>query len=300
MMTRACTEFEDRLRQTQLLPAMLAVRQGMRANVNNFLGMLEQYSPETCTFFTPAGAVGISPWEMQHVSGLPAGEFPYEEHVPPSAKLELLKMQDPELYSTYWEVLCHFFIFRESKGRGRGGVVFLTWAEYLFPGISADQVGEFVVLSEHKARHLALESKVTLKEPVAGSSSGAPPRNFCYFGRRPMTSRARLAGFLSIWLGKCVAPTREAATVGVLLPVARLACGVRIALVPAIIANFQHGLREVSASYIANSSTPPRARFAYTYLVAWYVLHCTNLMTPTLSLDLAAPFIRSMAECSWT
>src|SRR5436189_2554231 len=140
---------------------------------------------------------------MQHVSGLPAGEFSYEEHVPPSAELELLKMQDPELYSTYWEVLCHFFICRELKGRCRGGVVFSTWAEYLFPGIGAGQAGELTVLSERKARQLALESKVTLKEPVAGSSSGAPPRNFCYFGKRPMTNRARLAGFLSIWLEKC-------------------------------------------------------------------------------------------------
>src|SRR4051812_18143260 len=135
---------------------------------------------------------------------------------------------------------------------------------------------------------------------MAGSSSRAPPRNFCYFGRRPMTSRTRFAGFLSIWLAKCVIPTREAATVGVLLPTARLACGVRIVLVPAIIANIQHGLREVSTSYLTNSSKPPRARLAYTYLVSWYVLHCSALMTPIPSLDLVAPFIRSVAECSWT
>src|SRR4051812_16108060 len=237
---------------------------------------------------------------MQHVSGLLAGEFPYEEHVPPSAELELLKTQDPELYSMYWEVLCHFFIYRESKGRGRGGVVFSTWAEYLFPGIGAHQVEELTVLSELEGRQLALETKVTLKESVAGSSARAPPRNFCYFGKRPMTSQARLAGFLSIWLGKCVVPTREAATVGVLLPAARLACGVRIALVPAIIANIQHRLREVSTAFLANSSTPPRARLAYTYLVAWYVLHCPALMTPTPSLDLTIPFIGSVAKCFWT
>src|SRR5436190_2037505 len=228
MMTRGCTEFRDQLQQIQLLPALLAVCQGVRANVNNSLCMLEQYSSETCTFFMLVGEIGISPWEMQHVSGLPAGKFPYEEHVPPSAELELLKTQDPELYSTYWEVLCHFFICRESKGR------------------------------------------------------------------------ARLAGFLSIWLGKCVVPTREAATVGVLLPADRLACGVRIALVPAIIAHIQHGLREVSTAFLANSSTPPRARLAYTYLVAWYVLHCTALMTPTPSLDLTTPFIGSVAKCFWT
>src|SRR5436190_11769866 len=122
MMTRGCTEFEDRLQQIQLLPAMLAMHQGVRANVNNFLGMLEQYIPETCTFCTPVGEIGISPWEMQHVSGLPTGEFPNEEHVPPSAELELLKAQDPELYSIYWEVPCHFFICGELKGRGRGDV----------------------------------------------------------------------------------------------------------------------------------------------------------------------------------
>src|SRR4051812_16433456 len=151
---------------------------------------------------------------MQHVSGLPAGEFPYEEHVPPSAELELLKVQDPELYSTYWEVLCHFFIRGESKGRGRGGVAFSTWAEYLFPGVSEDQIQELIVLSESEARRLASQSRATLEESVAGSSSSIPPRNFCYFGRQPITSQARLSGFLSIWLAKWVVPTREAVTVG--------------------------------------------------------------------------------------
>src|SRR3954462_9177198 len=114
-----------------------------------------------------------------------------------------------------------------------------------------------------------------------------------------MTSRVRLSGFLSVWLAKCVVPTREAVTVGVLLPATRLACGVRIALVPAVIANIQHGLREVAASYLKDSSKPPRARFAYTYLMSWYVLHCPALMTPMPSLDLTTPFIGSVTKCSW-
>src|SRR3954469_9643157 len=87
---------------------------------------------------------------------------------------------DPELYSTYWEVRCYFFICGESKGRGRGGVAFSTWAEYLFPGVGEDQIQELTVLFEPKARQLASQSKVTLKESVAGSSSRAPSRNFCY------------------------------------------------------------------------------------------------------------------------
>src|SRR3954465_14824889 len=68
MMTYACTEFEDKLRRIQIFTALSAVHQGVHANMNNFLGMLEQYSPKTCTFFMPVGEIGISPWEMQRVS----------------------------------------------------------------------------------------------------------------------------------------------------------------------------------------------------------------------------------------
>src|SRR5204862_1484168 len=135
----------------------------------------------TCTFLTPVGEIVISRWEMQQVSGLSAGEFPYEEHVPPSAEVELLKVQDPELYSTYWEVLCHFFICGELKGRSRGSIAYSTWAEYLFSGVGEDKIQEPSILSDSEARQLASQSRVTLKESVADSSSRAPPKNFCYF-----------------------------------------------------------------------------------------------------------------------
>src|SRR5438045_7171400 len=98
------------------------------------------------------------------MSGLPADEFPYEEHVPPSKELELLKVQDPELYSTYWEVLCHFFICGELKGRSRSGVAYSTWAKHLFPGVGGDRVQEAPILSDSKARRLASQSRVTLEE----------------------------------------------------------------------------------------------------------------------------------------
>src|SRR4051812_47291308 len=126
---------------------------------------------------------------MQRVFGLPAGEFPYEKHVPPSVELELLKVQDPEQYSTYWEVLCHFFICERLKGHSRGGGAHSTWAEYLFSGVSGDKVKAPSVLSEPQARRLASQSRVTLEESAAGPSSSAHPQNFCYFGRRSMTSQ---------------------------------------------------------------------------------------------------------------
>src|SRR3954467_2842462 len=79
-----------------------------------------------------------------------------------------------------------------------------------------------------------------------------------------------------------------------------MACEARIALVPAIIANIQHGLREVAAAYLEDSSKPPRARLAYTYLVSWYVFHCPALMILIPSLNFATPFVESAAACSWT
>ena len=114
-----------------------------------------------------------------------------------------------------------------------------------------------------------------------------------------MMNQAQLSGFLSIWLEKCVVLTREAVTVGVLLPATRLACGVRIALVPVVISNIQHGLRAVATSYLQDLLKPPRERLAYTYLVAWYVLHCPALMSPILRLDPSTPFIESVVICSW-
>src|SRR5204863_6983337 len=143
---------------------------------------------------------------------------------------------------------CNFFICERLKGRSRGGLAYSAWAEYRFPGVGGDKIKKPFVFSESQAQRLTVLLGVALEESEAGSSSNIRPQNFCYFGRRPMTNLVRLSGFLSIWLAKCVDQTRKAVMVGVLLSATRLACGVRITLVPAVIANIQHGLREVAAS----------------------------------------------------
>ena len=67
-------------------------------------------NPETCTLFTPIGEIGLALHEMYEVSGLIIGDAPYEEYVPSTEELHLLKKSDPLVYETYWEVLCHFHI----------------------------------------------------------------------------------------------------------------------------------------------------------------------------------------------
>ena len=53
--------------------------------------MLERYNLETCTFFTPVGEMGFALHEMYEISGLAMGDTPYEEYIPITEELHLMK-----------------------------------------------------------------------------------------------------------------------------------------------------------------------------------------------------------------
>jgi len=109
----ALVEFEDVLMQAELNRVVRAVQYNISHSSQHFYGILEQYNPETCTFFTLIGEMGLALHEMYEVSGLVIRDFPYEEYVPSTKELHLLKKSDPLVYETYWEVLCHFHIYRQ-------------------------------------------------------------------------------------------------------------------------------------------------------------------------------------------
>jgi len=73
-------------------------------------------------FFTSVGEMGFALHEMYKISGLVIGDTPYEEYVPSIEKLYLLKKDDPLVYETYWEVLCHFDICAQKIEWRYGGV----------------------------------------------------------------------------------------------------------------------------------------------------------------------------------
>jgi len=64
------------------------------------------------------------------------GNAPNEEYVPSTEKLHLLKMSDPLVYETYWEVLCYFHICGRVMGWRSGGVKQMSWKNYLFPRVN--------------------------------------------------------------------------------------------------------------------------------------------------------------------
>jgi len=73
---------------------------------------------------------------MYEISGLVIGDAPYEEYVPSTEELHLLKKSDPLVYETYWEVLCHFHICGQVLVWIDGGVKQMSWVNYLFPGVN--------------------------------------------------------------------------------------------------------------------------------------------------------------------
>jgi len=118
----ALAQFEDLLWKAGLYGAVRAVMHGIPQNNHHFYAVLEHYNLETCTFFTSAREIGVALHEMCEISGLAMGNAPYEEYVPSTEEPYLLKKDDPLVYETYWEVLCHFHICAQTTGWRSGGI----------------------------------------------------------------------------------------------------------------------------------------------------------------------------------
>jgi len=112
----ALAEFEDLLLQAGPYEAVRAVQYDISQSNQYFYAVLERYNLETCMFFTLIREIRLALYEMYEVSGLVIGDAPYEEYVPSTEELHLLKKSYPMVYETYWEVLCHFHICGQVAG----------------------------------------------------------------------------------------------------------------------------------------------------------------------------------------
>nr|ABD63197.1 hypothetical protein 20.t00049 [Asparagus officinalis] len=212
-------ELETPLAQAGLLIPMRATKFGIIQSHFHFFSILEKYSPETCTFFTPVEELGFALHEMHEVSGLILGDLPYEEFVPGSTELKLLKKTSPEIYATLWEVMCHFHICMQLTGARGSGIKQVSWAEYLF-------------------QNLTTKGGSVTRLPVKFES-------FHYQALIPISNAALLAGFLMLWLKRCVVPTRpvDALAIEVVYPAVLLAHGRPVSLLSAMVGCLQYGLR---------------------------------------------------------
>jgi len=119
------------LLQFGLYSAVRAIQYGIPQSHYHFFAMLELYNRDKCTFLTPSGELGFAFHEIYKVSGLLMGEMPYEEYIPGTEELHVPKNKAPQVYETYWELLCPYHICAQITGLRAEGVKQMSWANYL-------------------------------------------------------------------------------------------------------------------------------------------------------------------------
>jgi len=141
--------------------------------------------------------------------------------------------------------------------------------------------------------------------------------SFHHQARRPTSRKALLAGFLTVWLKRCVVPSSSGDVIHptVLLPAVRLVHGRSLGLLPAMVCCIQRGLRALTEAFCRPPTTKrgkgtvlprdgpnPRIGLPYTYLMAWFTLHCPSIIQageePPEGVRMA--LLRRFEGCSWS
>ena len=137
------------------------------------------------------------------------------------------------------------------------------------------------------------QGDIVLEEDDGTYEKGDILRSFHHQARRPTSRKALLAGFLSVWLKRCVvpSPSSDIVLLTVLLPVVRLVHGRSLGLLPAMVCYIQWGLHALTEAFCRPPTTKKgkgtilprdglntRISLPYTYLVAWIALHCLAII----------------------
>jgi len=285
-----------------------------------FYAIFELYCSASGTFFTPVGELGMALHEMWEISALPFGSLPYEEYFPCEAELALLEKQEPALIETYRELICHLHICSSIHGGNRGSSCSLkNWGSYLFPDMENAPVAAHCGVADgdiFELMEMCLQRDVVVTEDDGPYEKGDVLRSFHHQARQHMSRSALLAGFLTVWLKKCVVPSFSGDIVhpNILLPAVRLVHGHPLGLFSAMVCCIQRGLRGLTEAFCRPPATRrgkgailpcdgpnPRVGLPYTYLMAWFALHCPPLIEagedPPQGVQTA--LLRRFEGCSW-
>ncbi|XP_020272747.1 uncharacterized protein LOC109847926 [Asparagus officinalis] len=293
-----------------------ATMHGLQSSVSHFLCLFEIYNPDTNTFFTKNGELGLPLHEMMQVSALPMGDVPYQEFFPTTNQLIKMKDSSTATYDTLWELTCHYHIAMaemEPKARKKSPQVSLKqFADYLFKNLdvrSADVCGLSPLSTDEINRLLEKTNAHSYtSRSEDGFLHGTKFRSYLWQAGVPISPTALLAGFLALWLKRCVVPhqSADAMPMEVLYPAVQLATGRKLSLLPAMVADIHSGLRQLISAFTQEKKKPsaslsvPKLELPYTYLMAWLVLHRPDLMEAPDTVDLSVPLLQNLENCKWS
>ena len=99
----------------------------------NFFVIFELYCPVLGTFFTPVSELRLALHEMWEIFNLPIGLMSYDGYFPCTMELEQMEKDDLEMFGTYWELMCHFYICMDVYNTHGNENWIKVWADYLLP-----------------------------------------------------------------------------------------------------------------------------------------------------------------------
>jgi len=219
-----------------------------------------------------------------------------KEYFPCETELALLEKQEPALFETYRELMCHFYICSDMHGNHKvASCSSKYWGDYLFPNLeNTPEEAQCGVVDEDIFRRMKehAQGDIVLEEDDGIYEKGDILRSFHHQARQPMSWKALLVGFLSVWLKRCVVPSPSSDVIlpTVLLSAVRLVHGRSLGLLPAMCC-IQRGLRALMEAFCRPPTTKrgkgtilprdgpnPRIGLPYTYLMAWFTLHCPTII----------------------
>jgi len=137
------------------------------------------------------------------------------------------------------------------------------------------------------------QGDMILEEDDGPYKKGDIFQSFHHQARRPMSQKALLADFLSVWLKRYVvpSPSNDVILLTVLLSTVRVVHGRSLGLLSAIVCCIQRGLRALTEAFCRPPTTKrgkgtilprdgpnPRIGLPYTYLMGWFALRCPSII----------------------
>ena len=197
---------------------------------------------------------------MWEVSILPMGYLPYEEYFACEAEMALLKKQEPVLFETYRELMCHFYIYSSMHDNPKGTSSSLkSWGNYLFPNLEdAPGAAHYGVADEDIFRRMKKHAQgdIVLEEDNGIYEKGDILRSFHHQACQPMSRKALLADFLSIWLKRCVvpSPSSDVVLLTVLLPAVCLVHDRSLGLLTVMACCIQRALHALTEAFLQTAN----------------------------------------------
>ena len=151
--------------------------------------------------------------------------------------------------------MCHFYICSDVHDSYKGDSNRLkSWADYLFPNLEiAPKEARFGVVEKNILRMMREHNHgdIILEEDDDIYEKGNSFKSFRHHAHQPISKKALLAGFLSVWLKRCVvsSPSSVVVLLTALLSAVHLIHCPFLGLLSAIVCCIQRDLRALMKAF---------------------------------------------------